>query len=63
LKNIVWNNLQEGNPTSKILHLTDIHLDLSYTVGTNTDCGKPLCCTNNTEVAPSDDLAAGRQPS
>lgn len=50
---------QEGSPTTKILHLTDIHLDLSYTVGTNTECGQPLCCTNNTEVAPSDDLAAG----
>lgn len=51
--------LKTGSPTSKILHLTDIHLDLSYTVGTNTDCGRPMCCSNDTEMAPSEDLAAG----
>ena len=27
-----------------VLHLTDIHPDMHYSVGSLTDCGKPLCC-------------------
>jgi sphingomyelin phosphodiesterase len=50
---------QEGSPSSKILHLTDIHLDLGYKVGSSSDCGKPLCCTNDTEMAETAETAAG----
>ncbi|XP_060565610.1 sphingomyelin phosphodiesterase-like [Ruditapes philippinarum] len=33
-----------GSPRLRVLHLTDFHLDKDYTVGSNTDCGEPLCC-------------------
>ena len=36
--------MQEGAPTLRILQLSDIHLDENYAVGSNTDCGEPLCC-------------------
>uniref|UniRef100_H2Y639 Saposin B-type domain-containing protein n=1 Tax=Ciona savignyi TaxID=51511 RepID=H2Y639_CIOSA len=28
----------------KVLHLSDIHMDLKYKVGSNADCTEPLCC-------------------
>ena len=28
----------------KVLHLSDIHIDLEYTEGLNADCEDPLCC-------------------
>ena len=41
---------QPDVPLIKILHLSDIHIDLEYTEGLNADCGAPLCCRppNNT---------------
>ena len=30
--------------TQKILHLSDLHVQLSYTPGSNADCGLPMCC-------------------
>ena len=41
---------QPDVPLIKILHLSDIHIDLEYTVGLNAECGAPLCCRppNNT---------------
>ncbi|XP_041360844.1 sphingomyelin phosphodiesterase-like [Gigantopelta aegis] len=33
-----------GSPTVRVLHLTDIHFDRLYKVGTNAVCGEPLCC-------------------
>lgn len=41
---LVLFNTQEGAPTLRILQLSDIHLDENYAVGSNTDCGEPLCC-------------------
>ena len=35
---------QEDAPTLRILQLSDIHLDENYAVGSNTNCGEPLCC-------------------
>ena len=34
----------------KILHLTDIHPDLHYKVGSNKKCNKPLCCRGEVET-------------
>ncbi|KAI3389524.1 hypothetical protein SNEBB_005773 [Seison nebaliae] len=34
--------------TLRILHLSDIHLDLDYVANGVTDCGEPLCCRNGT---------------
>ena len=35
---------QPGSPTNRILFLTDMHWDPSYTPGLTNDCGEPLCC-------------------
>ena len=35
---------QPGSPVIRILHLSDIHVDLAYTPGLTNDCGEPLCC-------------------
>ncbi|XP_046336080.2 sphingomyelin phosphodiesterase-like [Haliotis rufescens] len=36
-----------SSPKLRMLHLTDIHIDLMYEVGSNTDCGEPVCCRSN----------------
>lgn len=36
--------LQQGSPTVKVLHLSDLHWDPDYLEGTNTQCGDPICC-------------------
>lgn len=33
-----------GSPTLRILHLSDIHLDIAYRSGADAECGEPLCC-------------------
>lgn len=33
-----------GNPTKRILHLSDVHVDTLYVEGMNSDCGEPICC-------------------
>lgn len=35
---------QENRKKIKILHISDVHLDYLYTVGTLADCNMPLCC-------------------
>ena len=37
-------SLQPGSPVSKVLYLSDIHFDKSYTAGLNAECGELLCC-------------------
>lgn len=32
------------SPTLRVLHLTDIHLDIEYVEGADAECGEPLCC-------------------
>ena len=46
-------------PTTKVLHISDVHLDLSYKVGTDVDCGMPMCCMNFTEMANDTSKGAG----
>ena len=29
-----------------MLHITDIHLDLTYTLGNEAQCDLPMCCGN-----------------
>ena len=42
----------------KIIHLSDIHIDLEYTEGLNAECGEPLCCRPpNNSTAPPGRLA------
>lgn len=51
--------LPANTPSVKILHLTDIHLDLDYEVGKNTQCGKPMCCQNVEADGTSPETSAG----
>ena len=41
-----------------MLHLTDIHLDLEYQIGTNADCDLPVCCISLAGPAPDEEHAA-----
>ena len=50
---------ENGSATYKILHLSDVHLDLGYKVGATTDCGQPMCCSNHTVMTDKPELAAG----
>ena len=33
-----------GRKTLKMVHITDIHLDLKYAAGSNNQCRSPICC-------------------
>lgn len=35
---------QAGSPKLRILHVSDIHIDPGYEVGSKVKCGEPLCC-------------------
>lgn len=41
------------------MHLSDVHMDLSYKPGTIANCNNPLCCMNTTEMADDQNNAAG----
>jgi len=40
----------KSNATFRILHLSDIHYDEMYAVGSETNCGEPLCCRNRSSL-------------
>merc|ERR1711970_436993 len=42
---------QPDSPTMKILQISDVHLDLSYTIGSNAGCDLPNCCMDVTGIA------------
>jgi sphingomyelin phosphodiesterase len=33
-----------GEKPIQVVHFTDTHVDLGYTVGSNTNCTHPICC-------------------
>jgi len=35
---------KSSNPRIKVLHITDVHVDMNYTIGLASDCGEPICC-------------------
>ncbi|CAJ0928189.1 unnamed protein product, partial [Mesorhabditis belari] len=43
-------DIPTGKPVLNVLHLTDVHVDMYYQVGSEAKCGEPLCCRgdNNT---------------
>ncbi|ODM94449.1 Sphingomyelin phosphodiesterase [Orchesella cincta] len=52
--------LPENITTTKVLHLTDIHPDLHYAVGSLADCGTFLCCRSTENDDPSNSsISAG----
>ncbi|XP_031341321.1 sphingomyelin phosphodiesterase-like [Photinus pyralis] len=48
----------EQNGSFRIVQITDLHYDPEYSVGSNTDCGLPICCQNGS-VPESEATAAG----
>ncbi|XP_071502433.1 sphingomyelin phosphodiesterase-like [Diadema antillarum] len=36
-----------GSPTLRVLHISDLHVDLMYQPGSNAECGEPICCRSN----------------
>ena len=51
--------LPEQGESLKVLHITDIHIDLTYTEGSESQCGRPMCCSNTTGLASSPATEAG----
>jgi sphingomyelin phosphodiesterase len=36
---------QKGKPDQlRVMHISDIHIDMSYVVGTEVNCSEPQCC-------------------
>eukprot|EP00008_Paramoeba_atlantica_P006984 CAMPEP_0201489150 /NCGR_PEP_ID=MMETSP0151_2-20130828/21050_1 /ASSEMBLY_ACC=CAM_ASM_000257 /TAXON_ID=200890 /ORGANISM="Paramoeba atlantica, Strain 621/1 / CCAP 1560/9" /LENGTH=607 /DNA_ID=CAMNT_0047874637 /DNA_START=62 /DNA_END=1885 /DNA_ORIENTATION=+ len=48
-----------GAPRYNILHITDIHLDLEYQPGATVDCGEPVCCRLDNDLAVNESTAGG----
>ena len=36
--------LKVGNGKTKLMHMTDVHLDLNYTANSSVICDFPICC-------------------
>jgi len=49
-----------GREPIKVAMVSDLHIDLEYTVGANSDCGKPLCCRSDSGPPLTPDKAAGK---
>ncbi|XP_023316837.1 sphingomyelin phosphodiesterase-like [Trichogramma pretiosum] len=50
----------EKVPPLKILQISDTHFDPLYEVGSNADCGEPLCCRASSGTPNSTKSAAGK---
>ncbi len=42
--NLKVNIFQPGSPTLRVLHLSDLHVDMEYKIGEEADCDEPQCC-------------------
>lgn len=52
----------EDNPyanTTRLIHLTDFHVDPKYMIGSNAKCKRPLCCQSDYECPQDPEDAAG----
>lgn len=43
----------------KVVLMSDLHVDYSYTPGAKIECGKPLCCRTDSGMAQAGERAAG----
>ncbi|CAB3409702.1 unnamed protein product [Caenorhabditis bovis] len=53
----------EGKPTLRVLHLTDLHVDMYYTPGLEVECDTPQCCRPqdlNVEITENVRVPAGQ---
>lgn len=53
-----WPSWKLTTGTGYFLQMSDIHVDLKYTVGANSACGEPLCCRTFDGIAPNGSGAA-----
>lgn len=44
---------EKSNKTFHVLHITDLHTDLEYTVGSLADCDQPFCCRPESGETPT----------
>ena len=49
----------EASTMLKVLHLADVHVDLTYLPGSPVNCGLPCCCMESTGLAGEGEQAAG----
>lgn len=49
-----------GEPTRRILHISDIHYDPLYAPNRTTSCGEPVCCRSDNGPAKNSQDASGR---
>ncbi|EJD50481.1 putative acid sphingomyelinase [Auricularia subglabra TFB-10046 SS5] len=42
-----------GRPPLRVVHMSDVHIDREYTVGSEGNCTKPICCRNFADQANS----------
>ena len=49
-----------SNKTSKILHLSDPHVQLDYTIGASNSCGKVICCSSSDPIPTDPTKQAGK---
>ncbi|CAB3360245.1 Hypothetical predicted protein [Cloeon dipterum] len=49
----------EGSPTFKVLHISDLHLDLLYAPGSNAECDEPTCCRADQGLPANESAASG----
>nr|XP_022336528.1 sphingomyelin phosphodiesterase-like [Crassostrea virginica] len=54
-----WRLPKPGSPTLRILHISDIHIDPAYEVGSKVKCGEPLCCRQGDGKAGPGEAGAG----
>ncbi len=56
----LWNNTKPekanitpvpGNDTMKVLHISDFHIELDYTVGAEANCTASMCCTPHSKAS------------
>lgn len=43
-KEIVSDYSSKGRPFFKVVHMSDLHVDLTYTEGSSISCEKTMCC-------------------
>lgn len=57
-----WLFPQANVPTTKVVQFTDIHMDLHYKDGGNSDCGSgiPICCRESDGLPANEDVKAGK---
>ncbi|KDQ58411.1 hypothetical protein JAAARDRAFT_34199 [Jaapia argillacea MUCL 33604] len=44
--------VSSGKPRIQVAHFSDVHIDRQYTVGSETNCTKPICCRQYPDSSP-----------